>query len=108
MFHYSGNPATSAAKLLGSIGSKPPKPSGATWGVVLLAGGAYAYHGYDIGRGGEGLKWQGVATFALLKFAVAAKLRKVLTHPKGRPGALTGFIGGSEVLWGSEFCLFCF
>ncbi|GMI42081.1 hypothetical protein TrCOL_g1760 [Triparma columacea] len=103
MFHYSGIPSLSAATVLGSIGKKVPKPSSPTWATVLLAGGAYCYHGKSINDGKPGLPWGAIATFAALKYAVAAKMYKICTHPAGRPGSLTAFIGVTEVVWGSFF-----
>ncbi|GMH53701.1 hypothetical protein TrLO_g14332 [Triparma laevis f. longispina] len=103
IFHWCATPTTSAATLLGKMGSKVPKPSHPTWAVVTLAGGAYAWHGLQIGEGKNGLHWGAIATFAALKFAVAKKMYTIATHPKGRPGAATAFIGITEVMWGGAF-----
>jgi hypothetical protein len=59
MFHYSGIPSLSAATLLGRIGKNVPKPSSATWGTVLIAGGVYCYvsraTASRLGGGGGGM-----------------------------------------------------
>mmetsp|Transcript_13705 Transcript_13705/g.27318 ORF Transcript_13705/g.27318 Transcript_13705/m.27318 type:complete len:141 (-) Transcript_13705:1373-1795(-) len=104
-FHYAATPRTSAAAMLGTIGSKAPKPSPATWAVVTAAGGLYSYHGWAIGTGvdGGGLHKAVIGVFAGLKFAVSHKMYKILSHPKGRPGPATAFICATEVVWGGAF-----
>ena len=53
--------------MLGTIGSKTPKPSPITWAVVVGAGGLYAYHGANLSSERDGLHRGVIGLFAGLK-----------------------------------------